>query len=176
MRPSDEELQAIAESLTLDGTLEEVGRENDVALAADPEWADARHHHIQTLMTAFAVGVLEADPYYQGYRLPPDFSAVVDLVADRVARHFPGQEVPVVSLVEMKALYTEWASEHPAFLAWNETDVLVGITHRYSAVPTERQFIDLGALVHQACLFLRESTRRADEFDRRFEAEHGELS
>jgi hypothetical protein len=173
----ESDLQAIAESLTLSGALDQAAEAAAAELAADPEWSTPKPQHQHSLVEAFAVGVIRADPFHWGYRLPPEFESVVNYIADRIQRHWPGDEIPRVSLNEFRALLEEWAMEHPAFRAWNETDKLVGISYRGMATATERDFIDLEAVFQNASCHLRNETRSFEafneKFDREWEAEHG---
>jgi hypothetical protein len=162
-----ERLEAVAESALLSGALEEASARMRAKLDADPEWATKKYVHAHTIVEAFAVGVIRADPWHRGYRLPPNFEAVVNWIAFNVQKHWPRIEVPEVSLNELEQLFREWALEHPDFRAWNETTKMVGVVSRYSAVPDERDFIDLDALIRNAVIHIRNEHRTNDDFERR---------
>jgi hypothetical protein len=173
--PDQHDLQAIAEGALLSGLLDSAAEQQRRELEADAEWTTPKHVHAHRLVEAFAAGIIGADPWHHGYKLPPDFEGVVNWMAFNIQKHFD-VEVPIVSLIEMKALFTEWAHQHPGFLLWNETDQLIGIAHRYQSVPDKRDFIDLGAAIHNAVIYLRNEHRRDEAFEREFEAKHGPMT
>jgi hypothetical protein len=163
-------LEPIAESCELQGLFEKASEQMRAELAADPEWNTAKYVHVHFLVEAFAIGVISADCWHHGYKLPPNFESVVNYIADRIQRHWPKEEVVQVSLIEIEALFREWAFEHPDFRAWNDTKPgapMVGVVSRYSSTPDERDFIDLGALLRNAAIALRSHHRINDDFDRR---------
>lgn len=172
MHDPTEIMQAAAEHALLSGAMDDATSRRDAEVAADPEWATPRWTHKHSTVTAFATGVLQADPWHRNYRPPPEFADVVACVSAQVDRHWPGEEVVQVSLVELERLLPDWADLHPAWRRWNETDKLIGISHRYSPVPEARDFIDLRAVIQCVSIVLRNQRRADDAFDRRFEAEH----
>ncbi|MCK9513700.1 MAG: hypothetical protein M0R28_21085 [Pigmentiphaga sp.] len=169
---NEDQLQAIAESAMLSGALEAADESMKAQLAADPEWTERKYHHVHTLLTAFVYGIIAADPWHRGYRLPPDFEGVVNFMSDCIQRKWPGEAVPQISLLEWEAFVWEWAPQHPSFRAWNvprDSTQLVAIVHRFSDLPDERDFIDLDALVRNSAVWLRNDTRRNEQFDYSFE-------
>jgi len=169
-----EQFQPLAEKLLFDGTLEKATENMREILAKDPEWTTPKFVHAHELVTAFAVGIMRADPWFKGYALPFDFEGVVNWIAFCIQKEYP-DEVPKVSLLEMEANYRRWGMEHMSFRQWNETDKVVGVTSRYSPVPDSRDFIDLDALVRNAAIFLMDEIRKNEAFDAKFEAEYGKL-
>ena len=165
----------IAESLTLDGTLEAVSVSHTRGLYAEPEWATPRYVHRATLLRSFVQGILTADPYHKGYRLPTHFEGVVNFISFEIQRRWT-DVVPQVSLADFERFLRKTCPLHPEFLKWNETDKLVGVVSRYSPEPTERDFIDLDALYRNAAVALRDQLREDDAFDAEFERKHGKLS
>lgn len=173
----DDVVRPIIESLELAGSLDELMAKHERAVRADPEWATPKHTHCHDLVVAFAAGVLRADPWHHGYKVPPGFDGVLNWIAFKVQEEFK-DEVVVLSLVEIKERFKRWAEEHPQFLKWNEPEdpgTVVGIVSRYTAIPNKRDFIDLGAIVHNATLYIRDDRRKNEDFDRRFEAKYGPL-
>lgn len=169
----EDTFQPIAEQLLFSGALEEACELNKQRLSRDPEWATPKHYHLHTLVTAFAVGIINADPWHKNYKIPPNFENVINWISFCIQEKY--KEVVVqVSLVEMGKNYREWADQNPYFLEWNESPkgTVIGITSRYSSTPEERDFIDLDALIQNAVLYLRDETRKNEEFDRKFEEEY----
>jgi hypothetical protein len=133
----------------------------------DTEWNLPRWTHVHTLVEAFALGVVSADPWHHAYTLPPGFAEVVNHIAARLqAKH--GRECVVqVSLIEVEEDFMAWGMEHPQFRQWNEPPdgALVRVVTRYTDTPGVRDFIDLHALVRNAVVWLRNERRREDAFD-----------
>jgi hypothetical protein len=165
------EIEAIAESLELSGALEQATEQRDRELSADPEWATEKYVHVHVLLEAFAVGVISADPWHHGYKLPPGFESVVNWIAFNIQKQWPKEEVVQISLNQIKILFRTWANEHPVFLEWNEPKPgapIVACVSRYTNTPDERDFIDLDALIHNAVLHIRAHHRACEAFDRKF--------
>ena len=167
----DDVLEAIAESALLNGLLDEADEIQARKLAADPEWNTPKSLHAKDLVEAFAVGVIRADCWHRGYKLPPDFEGVVNWIAFNVQHEF-ADEVVQLSLLDVERLFWEWANQHPAFLKWNETDKLVGVVHRNAPLPEARDFIDLHALIRNCTIHLRTEIRERERFECEFEKEH----
>lgn len=156
------------------------------AIAASVEQPHIQSHlkrkgwlHIHDLVTAFAVGVLTADPWTKNYRPPPNLEKVLGHVAKRVCETF-SLEVVEITIHEVETFYWLWGEECPEFKGWNvcsehppEADCIHG-TSRYSATPEKRNFIDLHALVRNATNYLSRQWDREEAFDREFRAEHPE--
>lgn len=168
---SEDFLEPIVEHALFSGAIEEACQQQRERLSKDTEWATPRYHHIHDLVTAFAVGCLQADMWHDGYTIPPNFENIINWVAFCIQKYFDNEEVPKVSLFEIRDLYMKWASENPHFLEWNKTDKLINFVTRNSPVPKERDFIDLDALVHNAALFLRDKLRKNNTFDKKFDEE-----
>ncbi len=172
--PTEEEAKRIAESLELDGTLDEVERQHAEGLRKDPEWSTPKYVHVAELLTSFAVGVLSADPYHKGYKVPPDYEAVVNWIAWKIREKFGGEEVVKISLMEIREWFLAWGNENPAFRKWGEPKdpgTIVGVVSRYSSTPTERDFISLEVIAHNAALYIRNQRRKNANFDYAFEIE-----
>lgn len=165
--------EPLVESMVLDGSLDSIVAEHTANLYAEPEWATPRYVHQATLLRCFVHGVLTADPWYHGYRLPPHFEGVVNMVAFEIQRRWP-TEVPLVSLAEFEMFLREICPRHPEFEKWNETPKMFGLTSRDSEMATERDFIDLDALYRNASVALRDDRRRNDAFEREFERQQQE--
>jgi hypothetical protein len=167
----DDIVRPIVESMALSGIFDQVGKAHQLSLRADPEWSTPRWVHVHELVQAFAVGVLRADPWHKGYKVPPGFDGVINWIAFKVQEEFKDKEVVKLSLIEIKERFKRWGEEHPQFMKWNESPTpgtVVSIVSRYSVTPEERDFIDLGALVHNAALYIRTDRRENDRFEERF--------
>lgn len=174
----DDLVRPIVESLELSGAFEEADKSAQARIMADSEWTTPRYTHVHELVEAFAVGVLRADPWHKNYRVPPGFDSVLNWIAFKVQEEFKDCLVPKLSLVEIKERFKKWGEENPQFMKWNEPLVpgtIIGIVSRYSATPEERDFIDLGALVHNAALYIRTERRENDRFEERFRKEHPDV-
>lgn len=173
----DDLVRPLVESLELSGVLDKVAAEHDARLGADPEWSAKRHIHVSTLVQAFAHGVLSSDPWHKGYRVPPGLDGVLNWIAFKVQEEFKDCLVPELSLIEIVERFERWGAEHPQFQKWNECDApgtVISIVSRYSDTPDCRQFIDLGALVRNAAIYIRTDRRENDRFEERFRKEHPE--
>lgn len=170
-----DEMVAAIEGLVLAGALDEGYESHREQLYAEPEWAVRRYTHQASLLQSFVQGIMTADSWHHGYRLPPHFEGVVNMVAFEIQRRWP-TEVPQVSLVEFERFLRETCPLHPEFVKWNETTELVGIVTRYSEMANARDFIDLDALFRNAAVALRDHRRRDDAFDAKFAATHPEFA
>jgi hypothetical protein len=175
-------LEPMAESLQLRGILDEVAEEHAASLRADPEWTTGYYFHQRTLIEAFMYGVTSADELFLPYRLPDDFSGVVNFIADRMHRHWNGEIVPRVSLLEIKGLFAEWAWEHPSYRKWCEdppgapTVVVVTAYDRPGDGPPEdRARVSHEVVGHNAAIYLRNEHRRTEAFDREFDRQMDEV-
>lgn len=173
----DDLVRPIIEGMALSGVFDEVDKTHQLSLQADPEWSTPKWVHVSELVIAFAAGVLRADPWYKGYKVPPGFDGVLNWIAFKVQEEFKDQEVTKLSLIEIKERFKKWGEEHPQFLKWNESPTpgtIIGVVSRYSATPEARDFIDLDALVHNAALYIRTDRRENDRFEERFKRDHPE--
>jgi hypothetical protein len=119
--------------------------------------------HVHQLVQAFAVGILEADPWHAGYTIAPKLDAVVNHVSRCVQVRFPGEDVLSLPLGVIERLYRAWTEQHPVMRGWNRlgnpppTEYLP----LHSSTPRARQFIDLDAVYRNAIAYLAR-TRDAD--------------
>src|SRR5688572_26059070 len=111
--------------------------------------------HIATIITGFAVGVLKADMYFKGYRLPPNFSQVVDYVAER-AQAMPWKTqmdgVVQVCMGELEKFYETCLAQSPEAMAWSDggDNRPNASGSQYGCVPDRRDSIDPGTVVSHA--------------------------
>ena len=166
-----EGVKALVESLVLGGALDAASDTCVAGLLTDAEWTTPKYVHQATLLRSFVQGVLTADPWHHGYRLPPHFEGVVNMVAFEIQKRWP-TEVPQVTLWDFEQFLREVCPRHPEFVRWNHTDKLVGIVSRDTPMPDERDFIDLDALYRNAAVALRDDIRQFEAFNRDFEARY----
>jgi len=165
------ELEAIAEKVVLDGTIDAALENTNTRLAADSEWSRPQYTHVHVILESFVVGVISADPWTLKYALPPDFEGVVNWIAFKIQERWKEDEVVEVSLLELERLFMEWGEQHPSFRKWNEPEdptQMVGVVSRYSKTPEQRDFIDLHALVRNAAVHLRDKRRHDAAFEKAF--------
>jgi hypothetical protein len=148
-------------------------------LASNPEWTDKEYYHIQTLIQAFAHGIISSYPYYKGYTLPPNFEKVMAYMADAIEKEFNYEIVPQVGLLKMKGVYKRLAMACPEYVEWNtignpDPNGIYGVS-AYDGVRTKPDFIDLDVPPHNAVLFLRSHTRENKAFDKEFKENYGDL-
>lgn len=157
------------EKLLFSGVLDDAERRNRELKAADPEWSVPRHTHVKDIIQAFVYGVLSADPWHKSYKLPPDFESVVNWIAFNVQRTYGNQTVVEISLIELERKLSEWASQHKSYRRWGECDDgrTIGIVTAMTPTADHRDFIDLGALLKNACVYLRDQRRLWDQFEER---------
>lgn len=174
--PMQEKLEAIAESLELSGALDRATEQRDKELRGDSEWSTPKFVHVHVLLEAFAVGVISADVWHHGYKLPPGFESVVNWIAFNIQKELGKDVVPKLSLLDIRFAFTMWAYEHPQFREWNvppKGSPMVGVVTRYTDTPDRRDFIDTDALIHNAVLHIRSHHRANEDFEKRFAAEEG---
>lgn len=76
-------------------------------------------------MESFIVGVMRADPWYRGYRLPSNFESVINWISFCLQEEYGDEVVPKVSIIEIVDKFKKWAFEHPDFSKWNECEGVV---------------------------------------------------
>ena len=140
------------------GSLKEYWDEIDNGRKQDPEWTEPYHYHLRTLITAFSVGILMADPWYKDYRMPPHFKDVMDWISFCIQREYKERCVSV-SLLEMKEHYSKWIDENPYCREWckdAEPDVFF---ETGMESPNERGSILPQAIVENAVIYLKNVKR-----------------
>jgi hypothetical protein len=144
----------------LTAAFEQAAEAGERRLWDDAEWTEPRWIHLKTIVTAFAHGILTADAWFEWYSLPPNFDVVMNQLAASVWFRWGKQdEVVRLSLLDIEAFYREFIQTAPFCQEWNQY-AGSGFVTRYDAVPKERQFIDLDALVRNAAVFIRNEWRK----------------
>jgi hypothetical protein len=172
----DEEgaIDALLAELQESGAFDKADRQQQADLETDTEWTRRDWTHLGTLLQAWAHGILSADAFYRGYRLPENFAAVFDHVSQQLQEKFPGEVVVQISLAEVRQWFKQWAMQSAAFRAWNERGGAgpgtIAWTSRYSPTPDHAEFIDLDVPSHNAAIWLRDRRRLDAAFDRRSRA------
>ena len=150
-------------------------------LCADLEWTEKTCYHISTIISAFAIGILDSYPYYRGFQMPPNFEKVMNYMALKLEEEFAEYDVkgllPTVNLIKLKGVYKRLAMGCPEYVEWNSINVSpdenVRFSTVYDGVGNEPEFIDIEVPPHNACLYLRAKTRENKAFDKIFEKTHG---
>ena len=144
----------------------------------DPELSTPKYWHRHSLVVLCAQGILNADPWYKGYALPPDFEGVMNRIAQDVQNDPPkdvngndDSEVLCVSINDLRQWFRDHLHAILMFNAWGESDVEKHITSRYSNTPDERDGIDLIAVMQNITVALRNEERLNDIFEAKYERE-----
>ncbi len=118
--------------------------------------------HRRDLLMAVAVGVIQADSWYEGYQLPPLFEVALNrarVLIDGVAPR--GGEVIQITPGCFGNYLKSWigGGQLPEFVEWNRWggagEATIAFVSRFNPTSKKRQFIDLDALVQNVELYLR---------------------
>lgn len=157
------------------GKLDELFAQADDAnqrrLWDDPEWTAQRYTSLKEIVTAFMVGVMNADQWFNGYSLPPNFETVVNAMCGAVVSKFGADEFRNVSLLDVEAFFNEFIDATPLCREWNDFPGS-GFISAATPPPKERTFIDLGALVRNSAIYIRDDRRAFDAFNADFDKRH----
>lgn len=158
----------------LDAAFEEASQKANERLWNDPEWSEPRFTMLKEIVTAFLVGTMNADAWFEDYSLPPNIETVGNALCGAVsARYKTDNEGVNLSLLDLQAFYREFIDATPLCREWNDFPGSMFVSSM-SATPKERTFIDLDALVHNACMFIQGDRRAFDKFNADFDARHGQ--
>jgi len=162
-------LEDVIDSPTLlDKTIEEAGQKAEQRLWNDSEWAEPRVTSLKDIVTAFLVGTISADAWFDNYSVPSNFEIVANALSGAVMSKFGPGEFPNVSLLDIEAFYHEFIDATPLCREWNDFPGS-GFVTRYDATPKHRTFIDLDALIRNASVFIRDDRRTFDKFNADFD-------
>lgn len=135
-----------------------------------PRWQSAAR-----LTEYLAVGILQADPHWNGYRLPPGFADVLEDFSRGVWAQADERGAFEATPEEVQKNLKEFVHGHPVCLMWNRyegDETGYRFTSRYTPQPTQRQFIDLDAIVQNATHAMRVHDAEWDRFNADFDAKH----
>lgn len=160
----------IDDPAVLEQAIEAAAEKQAEELWGDPEWTEPRWMQLKDIVKAFLIGVIEADAWYVGYSVPPNFEVVANSLCGAVVTKFKGDSNASVkaSLLDLEAFYREFIDATPLCREWNDWPGS-GIVTRYDSTPRERTFIDLDALVRNAAIYVRNNRREFDAFNADFE-------
>lgn len=147
----------------LGGALDQAFQSAQKRREHDPKWTKPHPIGAHDFVEAFAVGVLSADPWYWGYRVPPGFEAVVNWIAFCVDRYVQSRThimTSMISMLEFDRLLREWATENPTFQAWNDPIACKG--HEGECMGRHRVFIDLEAVFQNAAHYMIKRFEKLD--------------
>jgi hypothetical protein len=152
-------------------------------LADDPEWAAKRYTCRREITGAFAKWAVRQSPY----GCPDGLESVVRYLDAclKTAVAWDGLGFAELSLCDINRVCWDILGDFAPFQAWNrakegseeggeETGEEVVFVSAFDLPPDpDHDFIDLDALLCNVCIDIRTKRRVDDEFDRKFEAEHG---
>ena len=147
-------------------------------LSGDPEWEKKHVIFVHDITGYLAMWAIRQSPYAYPERLDEVIKyldACLTLKANKI-------KMMRVSLCEISKMLYEilYEQDVEAFDNWNKckkgNTPDISFTSRYDdEKDPDYDFIDLDALLHNVCISFRNQFRIDDEFDRKFEAEHGKL-
>lgn len=146
-------------------------------LRGDSEWERKSWTFKKDITAALAYAAVRLSPY----AFPDDLEKVIGYLDACLDKHFKTKiDMAELSLLDIKAMYRDYVLELPSVNKWNERKNGKegnSVSCRYSSKPDpDDDFIDLGALIHNACLLIRDDRRAFKAFNDKFEKEHGKLS
>jgi hypothetical protein len=140
------------------------------------------HAHVKDMVTAFAVGILEADPYFVAYEPPPHFGIAVRIFTKMVLRRWQVEDglIPFFDIRELTIFFsfacgtdnwqpTAMDENHRKLLdimkLWNTAPdgATVRCVSAIDPVPKRRDFIDIEALTRNASIFLRKRVEQTEK-------------
>lgn len=165
----------------LEATISQMGKTHD-RLAHDSEWADkkGRWTFRHDIVGAFAMWACRQSPY----GVPDGLENVCKYLHAALAScsDWDTAGMTEASLCEIsrwlhEVLYEKGVAE---FDAWNHCKSGPALDIQFTSSfdgprNPDREFIDLGALLHNVCLTIRDERRKNKAFDEQFEREYGKL-
>lgn len=147
-----------------------VSQNHRESLYDDPEFTTNKYFHIKLLIEAISVGIIAADPYHKNYYLPKNFEKVMNYFVSKIQERFT-DEVIHCCLIKIEGISRKILFSCPEFLEWNTIGSPddINIVTRYDDLPNEKQFMDLDAMLRNAINHLKNTIRKHEEFDKKFE-------
>lgn len=162
----------IADPSKLNDLMDQSAQKAEERLWGDPEWTEPKFTMLKDIVKGFVHGIIDADAWFTGYSLPPNMEIVVNAMCGAVSERYKTDIEGVnLSLLDVQAFYREFIDATPLCREWNDFPGSQCVS-RYSSTPTERTFIDLDALVQNACRFIRDDRRAFDKFNAEFDAKY----
>ena len=130
-----------------------------IRLANDPEWNTKRITHWREItggLAYWAVRQINEDDT----AFPPGLESMVGLLTAIILPGFDKFGWAYLSLCDISKMLHDAFWEEPIFASWNDEKVLKG-------------WLGLDALLRNVCLLIRQDRRAFDEFNRKFDEEHG---
>lgn len=127
-------------------------------LAGDPKWSTPRWTSCREIVGHFAhwaVRQIDSDVPF-----PPGLEKMVGYLYACIRPRFDQHGMAELSLCDISRLLHEILMPEAIFQSWNDEKVLPG-------------WLDLDALLHNVCMSIQRGRDEFDEFNRRFEEEHG---
>ena len=138
-------------------------------LSEDPEWNTPRCTNVKEITGSFALWAVRQGENKECF---PHFVEIINYLSACLRLEFIKKKNDQwshegwgdFSLCEINKLLFDILWDMPIFMEWNE-EKIVG-----------KGWLDLEALFHNVCVTIRDERRKNDEFDRKFEEEHGKLT
>ena len=131
-------------------------------LAGDPEWNTKRITHWREITSGLAYWAVRQIQENDDTAFPPGLEKMIGLLAAIIRPKFDDKfGWAELSLCDISKMLRDALWEEPIFGSWNDEKVLKG-------------WLDLDALLRNVCLVIRMDRRAFDEFNRKFDEEHGE--
>lgn len=144
----------------------------------DPELSTPKYWHRHSLVVLCAQGILNADPWYKGYTIPPNFEDVMNRIAQDLQTDGPEDangnndgEVICVSINDLRQWFHDHLHAIPIFKAWGESDEEISFSWRGSSTPSKRNGIDLIAVMQNITVALRNEQRNDEIFEAKYQRE-----
>lgn len=132
-------------------------------LAGEPEWEEKHWLSWRQIVGGLAYWAVRQIEWPDTTPFPPKLESVIGFFAAVTRPRFDKQGLAQLSLIDVATMLYEVLTPEPMFQAWNDAKVLKG-------------WLDLDALICNICITIRTEQRAFDEFNRKFEAEHGPLA
>jgi len=150
-------------------------------LTNDPEWTKRHWVFKHDITAALAKWAIRQSPYAYPERLDEVvkyLDACLDVEFKKAGCLDTSDIMAELSLCEINKMLYGILHEQgvEAFDNWNKAkngSEEIVLASRYSKAHPDSDFIDLDALLHNVCIDLRMEFRVNDEFDKKFEEEHG---
>lgn len=139
-------------------------------LAEDPEWSVKRWTSRKDITSALAKWAIRQSPY----PCPDNLEKVVNYLDVCIRQSVPwdGANLAQLSLCDVNKLLDDILLGTSIFDAWNVSRKESGQTKfvtAFSKSDPDTDFIDLGALLRNVCIEIRDERRTNDLFDKKFE-------
>lgn len=129
-----------------------------------PDWNIPIKIYTPLIVEAFSFGVLSADFWFRGYKVPINLDLVINWIAFNVQREYP-DDYAEITLNELEAKLRDWMSDNPWVKEWNDDPKQNNMTRKFylalnnlerGEVMTSRPFVELESVVRNAAILVRD--------------------